>query len=114
MVEEDRQGLLAQNGNNQNNNVESDYIDFEAPEVQEEVLPIVTASRSLGKQQRIVLKYPDGSLGQGKGLTEIANVSRILTDYDAFMSLGSRRSNGSSDGVSGSEVSNEQSAAQAL
>ena len=44
-MEEDRQGLLAQN----RNNGEGDYIDFEAPEVQEEALPIANASRSIGK-----------------------------------------------------------------
>ena len=39
-MEEERLGLLAQNGQN---NVESDYIDFEAPEILEEALPMVNA-----------------------------------------------------------------------
>ena len=46
--------------------MESDYIDFEAPEVHEEALPFVNAQKTLGNKQRILLKYPDGSLGQGK------------------------------------------------
>jgi len=56
---EDRQALLE--GNN-----DPDYIDFEAPEINDDALPSSNTKRNIGKQQRIVLKYPDGSQSLGK------------------------------------------------
>ena len=72
-MEDERQGLLndgQQNmlneSNNESNRDDPDYIDFEAPDIAQESLPGVNTSRTLDKPQRIVLKYPDGSLSHGK------------------------------------------------
>ena len=61
-MEEERQGLL----NNQHQNHESDFIDFEAPDAQEEAPINPNINRNLKNKQRIVIKYPDGSLSHGK------------------------------------------------
>ena len=57
-MEDDQRGLLDRN--------ESDYIDFEAPDIAEVALPSSNTKRTIEKPQRIVLKYPDGSLSHGK------------------------------------------------
>lgn len=58
---EDENRLLAREGH------ESDYIDFEAPDIAEESPPKESPVKPLKlKPQRIVLKYPDGSQSLGK------------------------------------------------
>ena len=58
---DDNNRLLAAQGH------ESDYIDFEAPDIAEELAANRSPEKFIkDKPQRIVLKYPDGSQSLGK------------------------------------------------